>query len=882
MIGIPGHEVPGKWVGDAYPATALGSSEQWPQSLRTTLSIVESSVLPMVLFWGIDALVFYNEAFRNLSAFDQTGLPPRGSSAYSTWPDVVPLIKHILLSGTDPSTTTDLLPADSPLQVEQWHPSCSPVMDETGRPGGILVTYVQTGLAPDAPHSSPPASQNQHKLILDQLQACIILLDHTGRITYANDQHCCFQPKGDITGYNYLDLCRQSGETAAGGIAEGIEKVIRGKLSIFALDYHCQSSARPHWFRVKAIPLLTEEAPPSVLVTHLDITDRKLTELQTQKALQENQKILDASLDVICTFDDKGRFIQASSACRMVWGYEPEELIGKYFMDMVVPEDHPKTMEAFNWVIDNNYLRNFENRYIRKDGTTVPIVWTATWDIEEGVLFCIGRDDTEKKKVEEQLTINNQKITNILESITDGFFTLDKDWKITYWNHEAEHILGVSRAEAMGRNLWEMYQEAIPLRFYTEYHRALVEQVSVHFVEYLPSIGAWLDVSCYPTEDGLTLYFRNVTARKLAEEQIRIAKERYDLVAKATHDAIWEWDPMDGKIHWGDGYKTLFGYDIAEKIYDTDSWLAHIHPDDSKAVMESIHQSIRSSQATQWRNVYRLVRAEGSYATVLDRGFLIRGNDGTPIRMIGSIQDISLQKEAEKEREELIRQLTQKNHDQEQFAYITSHNLRAPLSNLLGLLSLVDCIPTENAELDEILKGFRASTMALNNTVNDLINILIIKGKPVQNRELISLRSIYDKVCQQLNMSMEEVGACIIFDDSEVPAVVFDKLYLESIFMNLLSNSIKYRSFNRRLSISISTKNEGDSVRLIFSDNGIGIDLARYRERLFGFNQRFHDRPDSKGFGLYLVKSQVESMGGSIEVESQVEVGTTFTITIQK
>jgi signal transduction histidine kinase len=108
-----------------------------------------------------------------------------------------------------------------------------------------------------------------------------------------------------------------------------------------------------------------------------------------------------------------------------------------------------------------------------------------------------------------------------------------------------------------------------------------------------------------------------------------------------------------------------------------------------------------------------------------------------------------------------------------------------------------------------------------------------------------------------------------------------NKSYLESILLNLLTNSIKYKSDTRKLKINIIAHQLDDSVVLIFKDNGIGIDLERNKDKIFGLYQRFHDYPDSKGLGLYLVKSQVETMGGTISIDSKVNIGTTFTLTFK-
>ena len=242
-----------------------------------------------------------------------------------------------------------------------------------------------------------------------------------------------------------------------------------------------------------------------------------------------------------------------------------------------------------------------------------------------------------------------------------------------------------------------------------------------------------------------------------------------------------------------------------------------------------------------------------------------------------SIQsDITNQKEQEKEKEQLIQELTRHNNDLKQFSYITSHNLRAPLSNLIGLLNLIDDIDIEDEDLKEIIEGFSKSTHLLNQTINDLINIVIIKDNLSIDREIINIQDTIENILVQLSYSVSLYSPIITIDTEKAPNLVVNKTYIESIFLNLITNAIRYSDPTRKLELNISSENVGDEIFLKFKDNGVGIDLERNREKLFGLYQRFHDYPDSKGLGLYLVKSQVISMGGSIEVESILGKGSSF------
>lgn len=492
---------------------------------------------------------------------------------------------------------------------------------------------------------------------------------------------------------------------------------------------------------------------------------------------------------------------------------------------------------------------------------------------------------------------------------------------------------------------------------------------------------------------------------QITNNEILESNERYDIVAKATSDTIWDWKIEDDSFIWNKGIQGVFGYKKEEVGKTSKWWFERIHPEDSLKMSVKLY-SFLEQKTEKWQDEYRFQCADGSYKYVFDRGFLVKDKDGKPIRMIGAIQDVTKQKEEEqrlrlletvitqtkdavmitdidtsqnvipniifvnsaftdmtgykaeevigkspimfigpksdilefdklktaiqdykecfvetinykkngeefwnnfsmipvtdkdgehshwisiqrdvteeknkeKEREQLIRELTQNNKDLKQFSYITSHNLRAPLSNLTGLLNLVEDMDIEDPELKEIISGFTKSTHLLNETINDLVKVVIIKDNPSIHKEKVLIKEIFENVFNQLSFLIGLHKPILKIDLEEVSILNINKSYLESIFLNLLTNAIKYRSENRQLKVNISSKVEDDNLILTFKDNGVGIDLVRNRDKIFGLYQRFHNHPDSKGLGLYLVKSQVEAMGGTINVESTVGKGTTFTI----
>ena len=235
---------------------------------------------------------------------------------------------------------------------------------------------------------------------------------------------------------------------------------------------------------------------------------------------------------------------------------------------------------------------------------------------------------------------------------------------------------------------------------------------------------------------------------------------------------------------------------------------------------------------------------------------------------------------AEEERDQLIEDLTSRNQDLSQFAYITSHNLRAPLSNLIGLIDIL------NYELlDEynkkIVDMFRDSAQKLNETIYDLTQMLSLKSKKHIPIEEVDITATFKKVCNSFTKQIHTMGI-YIHTDFQQQKVPFNKSYLESVLMNLMSNSVKYCAENRPLKIEVQTRlDESGNIILTFMDNGMGIDLLKHKDRIFGLNERFHSHVNGSGVGLFITKTQINSLGGDITVKSAVDKGSTFTITIK-
>ncbi len=243
-------------------------------------------------------------------------------------------------------------------------------------------------------------------------------------------------------------------------------------------------------------------------------------------------------------------------------------------------------------------------------------------------------------------------------------------------------------------------------------------------------------------------------------------------------------------------------------------------------------------------------------------------------------RDVTKEIEANLEKERMIAELLENNLELKQFGFITTHNLRAPLTNLVMICKLINLELIEDPSTLKLIEAFKTSTYQLNETLNDLINVLIIKENIDLKLDKLSFEEILNDVKESINKTLIDSKVMIETDFSDVPMVHFTKVYLKSIFLNLITNSIRYQHPHRNPIIKIKTlKDSNGRTKLTFSDNGLGMDMSLVKNKIFGFHQRFHKNTDSKGIGLFLIKSQLNALGGQIEVDSEVNKGTTFTIT---
>jgi len=228
--------------------------------------------------------------------------------------------------------------------------------------------------------------------------------------------------------------------------------------------------------------------------------------------------------------------------------------------------------------------------------------------------------------------------------------------------------------------------------------------------------------------------------------------------------------------------------------------------------------------------------------------------------------------------EERTGYLTKQNKQLEDFAHIVSHNLRGPTSNLKSLLHFYSQEETVK-EKDMLMDKFQKTVGNLESTLNELLDVVSIRHESKKEREELHFESVLKRLIDTYQGKIMETNARITYDFSSIETVEYSSVYLESIMQNLLSNAIKYKSSNRDPAIHFETSCKDNQTSLKVSDNGLGIDMEKNGNRLFGLHKTFHKHPEAKGVGLFITKAQVEAMGGEITAKSELDKGTTFCIT---
>ena len=373
---------------------------------------------------------------------------------------------------------------------------------------------------------------------------------------------------------------------------------------------------------------------------------------------------------------------------------------------------------------------------------------------------------------------------------------------------------------------------------------------------------------------------------KHAEDARRKSDERFRLLARATNDAVRDWDLVTNKVWWNEGIQTLFGYSHDDIEPDIQSWYGRLHPDDRDRVIEGVHNAIRSGRRA-WMDEYRFRRADGTYATIMDRGYVLH-EQRTPLRFISSAMDISDRKQAEEDLRHAKEVAETANRCKSEFLANMSHEIRTPMNVILGMADLLWETDLSSQQQDYCRSITRAGR-ALLNELTDLVDLSEVEaGRLELEHRPFDLGELIDGTVTPFAMYADEKGLELSCEMSpETPMqVIGDPTRLRKILVNVLGNAIK---FTQRGRVVLRVEHEPDSeepgwLRFAVSDTGIGIPKEKHGaifERFTQADGSFTRQYGGNGLGLAISKQLVDLMSGRIWVESEVGTGSTFYFTVR-
>ncbi len=470
---------------------------------------------------------------------------------------------------------------------------------------------------------------------------------------------------------------------------------------------------------------------------------------------------------------------------------------------------------------------------------------------------------------------HSERLNTMLESITDGFFAVDKNWTITHINSASAKLFGTSREKLLGRNLWSLFPKYTDSRSYREYTKAMHENTTVHFEDYLIPYKIWFEVNAYPFPNGLAVYFRDISQQKQIQKELMLGKSNLDALINNTNDLIWSIDKNLNLLSFNKPFQETMRFFAPNQ---------ELHSGSSVFLLNEQRQEFKDWEQyynralTGERFSIEYLSESGGQVFYTETSFNPIFNQQKEIIGVGCFsRNISERKKNEEERSLLIQRLVNQNKDLEEFSFIASHNLRSPVASILGLIQIFNRANAGDEHNTIVVDNLEKTAKKLDEIIIDLTQILDIRHRIDEAKETVSFESVMDTIKSMLSYHIGKNEASIE-THFEVPEILTVKSYLTNIFFNVISNSIKYRKEDNPPTIKISSESFEDTVLIKIEDNGIGLDLKKHEKKLFMPYKRFHNHVGGKGIGLYLVKSQVEALDGKIKIASTPGLGTTLSI----
>jgi PAS domain S-box-containing protein len=493
------------------------------------------------------------------------------------------------------------------------------------------------------------------------------------------------------------------------------------------------------------------------------------------------------------------------------------------------------------------------------------------------------------KEQETKLLKNELKFKTIFEQATIGFAIIDAHTgNLLQANNKFYDMLGFTHEEIKEKGINSLthpddldntllnikkLNEGLIAEYFSE-KRCLTKSGKIIWINL--TVSPLWETNEKPTSH--IAFIKDITERKEAEALVEKSQARFKSLIDTIDGIVWEYDLetmtstfISKKI------ENLLGYSVEDFLEIPGFWEDHIHPEDREFAI-ALSAKVNKNY-TNHDYEYRMITKNGKVIWIRDiMNYVFE--DGKPVISRGIMIDITIMKEAEKDLNNSLQLVTEQNKRLLNFSYIVSHNLRSHTSNIESIIYLIESADSED-ERNEMMHLLKSVSNSLDETMKHLNEVVNINTNINLVTKPLILSNYISKAREILSEQIVLNEASFIINVPEDAMINYNSAYLESILYNLISNAIRYRHPQRKPIITIKLYKENDKDVIEVSDNGIGIDLVRNVDKVFGMYKTFSTNSDARGIGLFITKNQVDAMGGTITLESEPNVGSTFKIYVK-
>ncbi|EHQ28391.1 PAS domain-containing sensor histidine kinase [Mucilaginibacter paludis] len=480
----------------------------------------------------------------------------------------------------------------------------------------------------------------------------------------------------------------------------------------------------------------------------------------------------------------------------------------------------------------------------------------------------------------------NTQLHNLIESTNIGLWERGIETEEAWWSPKFCELLGYNYGEIeqnysffLNHIVHPSDRETVYNSFQNHLHHKTRYKVEFRMLtkadgyRWFESTGkAWLNQEGKPLRMlGAVI---DIDSKKRNELNLKKNEFLLNETNKIARIGGWELDVITNELIWSKEVYDIHELDEHEQP-DIETTHNFYEPGYRETVARAVKNCIEHCQAYDLELKFRT--AKDNVVWIRTKGVPVIDEHGNCVAIRGIFQNINDDKLKELNLQKSLDLLSDQNKRLQNFAHIVSHNLRSHSGNLEFMVNLFEEEISED-EQKEIFTHIRSISNSLATTIEHLNEIVKIQTEINNDRKEVDFDTTFNNVLNAINNNITETNALIYSDFSLCPTVNYVPAYLESIFLNLATNSLKYRNPERRPEITCKTYLEDGHTYLTFADNGLGIDLEKYGDKVFGMYKTFHQNANAKGIGLFITRNQIESLGGSIKIESTVNIGTLFTI----